>query len=131
MSRDITRQAAQGSRGPLAQVIFNWVSNDEGTYNVVQSLVTAAFEEQTDIIDAGAALRAWVEEEAENFKEDCARARLNRRMSPPERDHVASVYGMMGDLLNYAIGEMTELDWQILAAGLLQEPWASAIQRMQ
>lgn len=130
MSRDITKQAGQGQRSRVGQIIFNWVSNDEVTYNAVQALVTDAFEAETDIIDAGAALRAWVEEEAADYKETVERARLDRRVSPLQRDHQASIFGLMGELLDYAIVSMSEADWQVLAADLLQEPWRSAIRRM-
>lgn len=126
-NRAIDARAGQGKRNQTGQILFNWISNDEGTYNGVQRSVTEAFlSEGQDIIAAGSMLKTWVESEAEQYKED-ARRRDWSKANRIFRESRESIYGMLSELLDQILSSMTEADWQILAADLLEEPWQTQI----
>lgn len=127
---DLNIRAAQYRRSDLAQRLFNWISNDELTYNNVGNIVTSQFFSHGHDIDAaGSALKTWLELELEGYK-TAARPTFHSGTLRRWIDHRETLYGLLSEMLEWAFQSMNEEDWQGLAADLLHEPYTTELHKL-
>lgn len=129
-AEDINARAGAYHRQGLAQHLFGWMGNDVLTYQAVQRIVTDTFlTEGADIGAAGGALKTWVDLEVASYQ-DAAAPSFPKGTSQSWRLHRESVYGLVSQLIEHALGDMQAADWQGLAADLLAEPYQARIHEL-